>query len=204
MVLGSLAAHDSKCYLHPEEDHRLKPYPKLAQNFQFAINPKQAHCLGMNILAARAHEAPAPPSAMAKMENSQHQSDFEKLAVQFRAMQLFAHNAHNLTAGPNFFADHAFLGDLYGTYESAYDSIVERAIGQHDTPDLVGVQKNAAAKVPDSLDHFRELQMMEVALTAMLEMAIKNETSQGCINLLAGMADDSEVRQYKLGQRLGF
>ena len=43
---------------------------------------------------------------------------------------------------------------------------------------------------------------MEKELTSELEEEIKEGASQGTINLLAGLADDSEVRQYKLGQIL--
>ena len=51
------------------------------------------------------------------------------LAILYRAAQLLAHEKHNLVAGRTFFEDHEFLGDLYGTYETAYDGIVERMIG---------------------------------------------------------------------------
>jgi len=52
-----------------------------------------------------------------------------QLIIVFRALQLVAHHAHNLTKGLTFFEDHDFFGDLYGKAEGYYDSVVERFIG---------------------------------------------------------------------------
>ena len=73
----------------------------------------------------------------------------EKLATKLRYMQFYAHNAHNMCKGDTFFSDHEELGELYGTYEGLYDSVVERMIGTGQTIDLVKVQTEAV-KMLDS------------------------------------------------------
>ena len=70
------------------------------------------------------------------------------LAIHLRYLQLVAHNAHNEVAGPTFFANHEFLGELYPAYETAYDAVVERIIGLGKPVDLCQVQVDAAAKLP--------------------------------------------------------
>lgn len=97
----------------------------------------------------------------------------EKIAFVFRYLQLYAHQAHNLVKGQTFFQDHDYLGALYPVYEEAYDSIIERSIGLNKP---VNIQKVNQAAVKGS--------------------------SQGTMNLLAGLADQSEMRQYKLQQRI--
>jgi DNA-binding ferritin-like protein len=51
------------------------------------------------------------------------------LAVHLRAMQIYAHTAHNLCARVPFFQDHAFFADTYSALEDDYDSVIERIIG---------------------------------------------------------------------------
>lgn len=127
----------------------------------------------------------------------------DKLATYYRCAQLFAHNAHNLTSGPNFFADHEFLGELYGTYESAYDSIIERALGMGEQVDLVKIQQDAAQCLSDySTDKiFVSLLNLELLLCTLLEEA-NGKASLGTQNLLQGLCDASEARQYQIQQRL--
>lgn len=129
----------------------------------------------------------------------------DKLATQLRALQLFAHNAHNVASGPSCLADHSFLGDLYEAYADAYDSVVERAIGLGESFDLAALQANAA-KALDGVaktneEAFEWLLEQETRLCAMIE-SLMPECTAGTQNLIAGIADESEVRQYKLKQRL--
>lgn len=41
----------------------------------------------------------------------------KELLAHLRAMQLFAHAAHNLVNGPSFAPDHDFFGDAYAAHE---------------------------------------------------------------------------------------
>lgn len=132
-----------------------------------------------------------------------------QLAALFRFLQLYAHAAHNLARGEAFFADHSFLGELYGTYEDIYDSLVERLIGLGQNPSISDIteaaaQMFAAAGVPsDQQTAFVVLDSNEDKIQKMVELAFADRSiSQGTLNLLAQIADDSEHRCYKMKQRL--
>lgn len=133
----------------------------------------------------------------------------DKLATLFRAGQFYAHAAHNFTKGPTFFEDHEFLGELYGTYEDAYDGLVERMIGTGEPFDVRVILTNAAAEANKYADPqafspavlFGVLQDFEKKFRAEID-AISDSQSIGTQNLLADLADKSEARSYKIGQRL--
>jgi DNA-binding ferritin-like protein len=136
----------------------------------------------------------------------------QELATQLRCLQLSAHNAHNLVSGPSFFADHEYLGELYPVYEEGYDSVVERLIGLGVPPDVIRLQGDAAGRiraVAGTEEAFQGLLEMERDLCAHVEELIGhgrdsagNRLTQGSINLIAGLADESERRQYRIQQRL--
>lgn len=129
------------------------------------------------------------------------------LASILRFLQLYTHNAHNLLGGATFFQDHEFLGELYPVYETDYDNIVERTIGLKGTMDLIAIQKIAANQLEKtgqctSYDQcFKELLNWEAILCTAIDKIAK-ESTQGTANLLADIADRSEMRQYKIKQRL--
>jgi len=131
------------------------------------------------------------------------------LATLLRAAQLYAHAAHNAAKGPTYFADHDFLGEAYGAYEAAYDKVVERSIGQGEAVDFAAIGRNAAAdagRFPDPMtfsnqSSFGVLLDYERKICAEIDR-IYADASTGTQNLLAQIADDSEHRQYKIGQRL--
>lgn len=135
------------------------------------------------------------------------------LATYLRYLQLLAHSGHHLTNGCTFFQDHSFLGELYAAYEEAFDDVTERMIGLGE---LVSVEDRMAldsdatgilggVKVSDltcAEDWFELLLEGEDNLCSQIEKLAKGKVSQGTLNLLAQLADDSEKRQYKLGQRI--
>lgn len=132
------------------------------------------------------------------------------LAIALRAAQLFAHNAHNSTTGCTFFSDHEFFGESYGAYEDAYDGVIERCIGLSIDIDLCEITLAAAkaackgvsaVSLTDSINDFNSLYAMEKAICACVDDAISG-TSNGTQNFLQGIADNSEMRQYKICQRL--
>ena len=129
----------------------------------------------------------------------------KQLATHFRYLQLLAHNGHNEAKGLTFFADHAFLGDLYPAYEEAYDALIERLIGSGERIDLAAIQAEAAGKLEAEKDTEAYLVALldgEAEACAQIEKLAKSDITQGTLNLLAGLADDSEQRSYKLRQRL--
>ena len=142
----------------------------------------------------------------------------ERIATLLRHMQLYAHIAHNLTSGNTFFQDHEFLGELYPAYEAAYDSVVERMIGCELSPDLIKINKNAANMLERV--SFKEINSAlsilldcERTLCNLIEKeVVPNPTShphggekalsQGSVQMLGDIANASEVRKYKIQQRL--
>jgi DNA-binding ferritin-like protein len=133
----------------------------------------------------------------------------DTLATILRAAQLYAHAAHNGAKGPTFFADHEFLGELYPAYEAAYDKVIERSIGLGEPVDLAAIGRNAAidaARYSDPMT-FSTAQSLQVLMDYERKICaevdrIFDETSTGTQNRIAQIADDSEDRQYQIGQRL--
>lgn len=128
----------------------------------------------------------------------------KNVAILLRAMQLYAHAAHNLTHGKEFFQDHDFLGDLYPVYEADYDNVVERMIGLKGDCDINAITKAAcniatSAKLGES--PFAVLLATEKNLCDVIAKEM-SASSNGTQNLLQDIADRSEMRQYKLSRRL--
>lgn len=133
--------------------------------------------------------------------------DLLRLAKVFRAAQIVAHDAHNNVSGPSFFADHDFLGELYGTYEDAYDSLVERYIGLTGQPvNGVSLAKEALELAPDSNVEaiWDILSMFERTVCKVCYAFCEKEgVSEGTKQLVGELCNQAEMRQYKLKQRMG-
>lgn len=128
------------------------------------------------------------------------------VAIYLRALQFFAHNAHNLAKGPTFLEDHEYLGELYGAYESAYDSVVERMIGEGMGVDLCAILEQAtkiacSRPVGATTAAFRTILETEKKLRAEIDKANPTQ-SLGTQNLLQDLADRSLERCYKIQQRV--
>ncbi len=126
-----------------------------------------------------------------------------KLIAYLRLMQLYAHIAHNVLGGKTFFQDHEFLAEIYQAYEGHYDAVVERLIGLGKKIDLVKVHTEVCKSLeePKSYDEcFKYLLEAEQELCQMIES--EKGLSEGTRQLLGDIASLSEVRQYKLKQRL--
>lgn len=132
----------------------------------------------------------------------------QKLAADFRFLQLYTHNAHNLIKGETFFVDHEELGGLYPVYEAAYDAIVERAIGIDEEIDLLKVQEIAIATLkqaekPESFKVcFKSLIDYEKYICKKIQEIVPSY-SEGTKQFLGGLADQAEIRIYKFKQRAG-
>ena len=117
--------------------------------------------------------------------------------------------SHHTIAGATFLVDHPFLGDLYSAYEDAYDGVVERIIGLGQKIDIpttgLDAAKTAAAwsKVGGMNDWPRLLLDVESEIRKEIATLMKHGLSDGTQNFLQGIADESEVRSYKLRQRNG-
>ena len=134
-----------------------------------------------------------------------------KTAVLFRAAQLYAHHAHNHVQGKTFHEDHDFFGGLYPAYEAAYDGCIERCLS------LQGKPINTISLASDAVDILSDLPSMpgdcnngfytgvlhlEKAICTYIESCTKTPMSEGTRQMLGNLADESEVRQYKIKQRL--
>ena len=127
-----------------------------------------------------------------------------ELATLFRTINLYAHQGHNLSSGPNFLQDHAFFGEIYALMDSFYDDLIERHIGTVDDKiDLHDIMDKVThmIEVADENWYKTILDSLENSLEK-IEKLCKSDISQGTINLLAGQADQIEVLIYKIKRRL--
>ena len=131
--------------------------------------------------------------------------------MQLRSMQVYYHNCHNLTKGQSFFGDHVSFNEFYSAVEEQYDSVAERAIGLYNEPLdlsilLPAISKNLEMVLGDyktSDDMHKGGLELEKELMKICELVEENPMATlGTKNLTAGIADDSEIRSYKLNQRL--
>lgn len=130
------------------------------------------------------------------------------IATLLRALQFLAHRAHNVIKGPTFFEDHKFFGKLYPDYEAAYDDIIERIIGfGTETISISKINKTAAEMSSVSPDETKADVFLRIILKGekdlcdLIDKATPKAT-QGTQNLLQGICDNSEKRQYQIKQRL--
>lgn len=130
----------------------------------------------------------------------------KQIAITLRGLQLFAHNAHNLAKGKTFLEDHEFFGELYATYEAAYDDVVERMIGLNGDQDLNAITDEAedmasSVKFADNEQAYNVLLVTEKQLLDVIEKGFKGY-SLGTQDLLQGIANESERRIYKFKRKL--
>jgi DNA-binding ferritin-like protein len=133
----------------------------------------------------------------------------DKLAVLLKCENLVAHNFHNLAQGMAFFADHKAFEKIYEELEEDYDAVIERDIGLGEEGfDITKITREAGEKAAsyDPAD-MRNDEMCAVLLG--MERQIQAECERlnpdatlGTQNLLQGIADRSEMRVYKLRQRI--
>lgn len=134
------------------------------------------------------------------------------ILVHLRAMQMFAHTAHNLVARAPFHSDHDFFGDTYKAAESAYDGVAERIIGlmgeEALRPQTILLEVAEKLKMAPSVGvkenkvFYQHQLMMEQELCKRVSAAIAAGVSPGTEQLLGTLCDESEIRQYKIKQRI--
>lgn len=127
-----------------------------------------------------------------------------KIITILRAGQFYYQAAHNTVTGKEFFADHGFLGEAYDAYASAYDDVVERAIGLGEELDVLKINGEAARISSGlSIKSCEEIleQALEIEKSLIKAIETVGQVSKGTDNLIAGIADDAEKRIYKIQQR---
>lgn len=133
----------------------------------------------------------------------------KELAIFFKFMGTYAQFAHHFVAHSTFNQDHGYLGELYDAYFDAYDAIIERMIGLGEEVNEFDIINAAAAQFNQhrednftkNISYFAQILAFEKQLCAMLSEVNKNATL-GSQNLIQDFCDQSESRQYKLGQRV--
>jgi DNA-binding ferritin-like protein len=136
-----------------------------------------------------------------------------EIAVSFRAMQLFAHHAHNLCARLAFHQDHEFFAEAYGFAEKSYDNIIERIIGTkgEEGLDIKNILKGVYSKLDkapsigvkeNKIFYMFLLEQFKNANKELNDLCKKPEISEGTRQLLGGIADEVEVFVYKIQQRI--
>lgn len=126
------------------------------------------------------------------------------LATVLRAGQVYAHHAHNVCSGPQFFEDHAFFGDVYGKYESDYDDVIERHIGSTgDRPNTIELMGRALELVQDlGDDYFQGILIIDKSICSICKsMCDSGEYSEGTKQLIGEICNQAEMRKYKIVQR---
>lgn len=133
----------------------------------------------------------------------------DKLAILLRTEANVARNFHNLVRGAQFFADHTFFASVYAELEEDYDAVIERDIGLgEDSFDIGSITREAGDKAAgyDPTDMAADemcavLLGMERQIQAECQ-TLNGKSTLGTQNLLQGIADKSEMRVYKLRQRI--
>lgn len=132
----------------------------------------------------------------------------ENLAILFKILNLYAHAGHNLVSKAVFMPDHEMLADLYAAYDSEYDAIIERMMGLDQPVDITGINVKACqvfATLPLTLSENGQFFQKIVELEKALQDAINKiypAASIGTQQLIGEQANQSEMRLYKLKQRL--
>lgn len=125
-------------------------------------------------------------------------------------MSLYTKNAHATVKGPLFLQDHEFLAELYAAYDKDYDDVVERYIGLYGSENcnLKELQLQASqmlqslpAPMKENSDYFKVTLQLEQQLCEKIKAEYTN-ASIGSQQLLGEICNQSEIRQYKLKQRI--
>jgi len=135
-----------------------------------------------------------------------------QLLIQLRALQLAAHNAHNLCARIVFFQDHEFFAEVYTFAEDSYDSVIERMLGlgmeqQLNMAQIISEVAKIVATAPshtkENKDYFVYIQSKIQECNKMIEALCKDpKQSQGTIQMLGDIANEFEVKLYKISRRI--
>lgn len=132
------------------------------------------------------------------------------LITMSRTMKIYYHHLHNVVSGESFSSDHELLSNFYTQLDSSYDMLIERYIGLGNECgkdcllSIMDESIKALKEMPNVEDMNTLLQYalnLELIFQKDLEEADRSAT-YGTKNLLQQLACESEVRVYKLNQRV--
>lgn len=132
------------------------------------------------------------------------------LACQLRMMNLYYHNSHNLVKGSSFKGDHELFADFYEQTSANYDDVVERGIGLgldkvaslSGQLSLISQKIDGLPEVNSNLERFAVSLSVEQELCKIVEVICYSKVSPGVEQLVGEIGNQSEMRQYKIKQRL--
>lgn len=144
---------------------------------------------------------------------SELRQGLETLVALTRAMNLFYHNCHNVVYGPQFASDHQMFGEFYVALDADYDQLAERCVGVFGRQclDLNAILEKVETILEDlTKPHTSSVDdMLASAVKAEHELlTICNFTckapgvTSGIEQLVGTIAEQSEIRSYKLMQRI--
>ena len=133
--------------------------------------------------------------------------DLNPIAIQLRALNLYAFEAHHQASGASFFGDHEALSGFYEAHQDSLDEVIELsiAIGQPVNEIIViqkGMEISNAMPRGDSGNRFAVIHGMESALRDLIAKALEGAAPHGIQAALQDMHRDSLRRSYKIGRRI--
>lgn len=136
----------------------------------------------------------------------------KELMILLRAMQMYTQNAHHLVKGMCFSQDHAFFGDTYEQLGNDFDDVSERIVGLYgeDPLNLQAIMKSVCDKLVDAPTagttenkiFFQHQLLLEDKLCDLVKMIVGAGCSHGTEQLITEICNKSEIRKYKIKQRL--
>jgi DNA-binding ferritin-like protein len=118
-------------------------------------------------------------------------------ATYARSMQLFYHDAHNQTQGDAFLSDHEFFGESYENMEDDYDVLAEYLVAGGQ--DIQNIKRSIESW--DGKDFLQNAVKIEEDFRELLGR-LDAVSPLGLQNALGDMVQKSDVRSYKMQQRL--
>ena len=136
-----------------------------------------------------------------------------KLSQHLQAMKLCYHNSHHIASRVAFFSDHEAFGSFYGELDGHFDDVIERSIGLYgsDVANLGIIMQGVAAKTAlcpstkasDNSTLFSYGLQLEGELVVLVETICKSpECKESTKQLISEIGNKSEMRQYKIKQRV--
>lgn len=136
----------------------------------------------------------------------------KELAIIFKSMNLYARAAHHLAARTPFHSDHAFFAEIYEAADDAFDGIVERMIGLMGeesvgypgilSQSVANVSKLPYTGVKENTVFYQVLLDMEKKVCEKANEIIQSGVTPGVEQLVGELCNQSEMRQYKIKQRM--
>lgn len=130
--------------------------------------------------------------------------------IKARSLQLYYHHCHNLAHGPSFHSDHDFFKAAYQAAEANYDTLVEYFIALYSNKKF-----KTGAVIQGVALALEDMKIEEMCCCAMYDSAVGMELDfqkslesvnkgarLGLQNAVQGMATESDVRLYKIRQRI--